>query len=81
MVVVGVTMAFVQLFFLKAMKGASASFVAPFFYSTLIFATLLDFVVFSEWPGGISLVGAAVVVFGAILLAWREALAKGSNQN
>jgi drug/metabolite transporter (DMT)-like permease len=72
----GGTMAVAQLFFLKSMKAAAASFVTPFMYSTLIFATFFDFIVFGEWPASLSLLGGIIVVAGAILLAWREALAK-----
>ena len=68
----GVTMASAQALFIQAMKGVDASYVVPFFYSTLVFAALYDAVLFTEWPDGISQIGAAVIVAGAILLAWRE---------
>ncbi len=76
LVMVGLCMATAQLFFISAIKGAEASFVTPFMYSTLLFAALLDFMVFGALPTSIGLLGALIVVSGAILLAWREGLAQ-----
>ena len=68
----GLTMAAAQSLFIQAMKGAEASLVSPFFYSTLLFATFYDFSLFGELPGPASLIGAALILAGAILLAIRE---------
>ncbi|KJZ20911.1 DMT family transporter [Loktanella sp. S4079] len=70
---IGVLMATAQACFVNAVARADASFVTPFSYITLIFATLYDGIVFSERPDHISLIGAALIIGGAILLAWREA--------
>ena len=72
----GITMALAQTLFIQAMKNADASYVIPFSYSTLIFAAFYDFVLFGEVPVSTSLLGAAIIVGGAILLAWRENLAR-----
>ncbi|RED12006.1 DMT family transporter [Pontivivens insulae] len=63
-----------QVCFLQAMKG-EASFAMPFFYTTLIFAALLDFALFGVIPSGLSLIGAATIVGAALLLVWREHVA------
>lgn len=55
------------------MRRADSSFVVPFTYATLIFATLYDNLVFGAVPDGISILGAAIIITGALLLAWREA--------
>ena len=68
----GVVMVLAQSLFLQGMKRGDASFVMPFFYSALVFAALYDAAVFAEIPGVLSLVGAALIVAGAIVLAWRE---------
>lgn len=71
----GITMALAQTLFIQAMRNAEASYVIPFSYSTLIFAAFYDFALFGEIPMLTSLIGAAIIIGGAILLAWREHLA------
>jgi drug/metabolite transporter (DMT)-like permease len=73
---IGVLMAGAQTCFINAMARADASFVTPFSYLTLIFAALYDGVFFGEIPDVISWIGAAIIIGGAALLAWREALSK-----
>jgi drug/metabolite transporter (DMT)-like permease len=70
---VGLSMSVAQVFFLTSMRDGDASFVVPFMYSTLLFAGVLDFWVFGDAPDAVGLVGAAIIVFGAVFLAWREA--------
>ncbi|MEZ5715202.1 MAG: DMT family transporter [Paracoccaceae bacterium] len=73
---VGILMALAQMAYVNAMARAEASFIVPFAYATLIFAALFDAAVFSKIPDAISALGAAIIVAGAALLAWREARAK-----
>ncbi|MGB7319355.1 MAG: DMT family transporter [Planktotalea sp.] len=70
---IGICMALAQTCFLNSLARADASFVVPFSYGTLLFAALYDALIFDVIPGGISLLGAAVIIAGAALLAWREA--------
>lgn len=70
---IGVFMAGAQACFVNAMARAEASFVAPFSYATLVFATFYDGLVFRDWPDAISFTGAGVILAGALLLAAREA--------
>lgn len=72
MIALGSMMACAQACFVNAMARADASFVTPFSYLTLIFAALYDAVLFDVIPDGVSLLGAAVIMGGAALLAWRE---------
>lgn len=69
---IGVLMALAQTCFVNAMARADASFVAPFFYTALVFAGLYDGLIFGVWPDSISIIGAIVILSGAGLLAWRE---------
>ena len=55
-----------------AMARADASFVAPFSYGTLIFAAVYDILFYDVVPDVISILGAAIIIMGALLLAWRE---------
>ena len=68
----GITMLSAQTFFIQSMKQGDASSVMPFFYATLVFAAVYDFVVFGDLPTFAGVIGAGLIVGGALLLAWRE---------
>ena len=68
----GGLMAAAQFCFVNAMARAEASLVTPFFYVTLVFAALYDFAIYAAVPGTISLLGIALILSAAGLLAWRE---------
>lgn len=70
---IGILMAAAQTCFLNSLARADASFVVPFSYGTLLFASAYDAVVFEVIPGSVSLLGAGVIIAGAAMLAWREA--------
>ena len=72
MATLGVAMAVAQTCSVNAMARADASFVAPFSYGTLIFAALYDVVFYDVIPDHVTLLGAAIIILGALLLAWRE---------
>ncbi|MBK0326503.1 DMT family transporter [Rhodobacteraceae bacterium F11138] len=69
----GILMACAQTLFINGMARADASYVAPFSYGTLIMAALYDFLGFGVVPDAITLMGAAIIIAGALLLALREA--------
>ncbi len=73
LVAVGLFMGCAQVAFVNGMARADASFVAPFSYATLVFAGLYDLAVFDVVPDAVSILGAAVILAGAALLALREA--------
>lgn len=73
---VGLSMALAQSCFFNAVARADASLVVPFSYATLISAAVIDFAVFGMKPVPISMLGAAVIIAGGVLLAWREGLAR-----
>ena len=69
---VGCAMAAAQACFVNAMARADASYVAPFSYATLIFAALYDLLFYQVVPDAVTITGAAIIIAGAALLAWRE---------
>ncbi len=69
---IGFLMAAAQTCFTNAIARADASFVGPFFYATLVFAALYDFVVFGVRPDAVSVIGTLIILCGAGLLMWRE---------
>jgi drug/metabolite transporter (DMT)-like permease len=73
---IGGLMACAQACYVNGMARADASFVAPFGYATLIFAALYDALAFRTLPDAITMTGAAVILAGAALLAWRERRAR-----
>ena len=69
---VGLLMAAAQSCFINAIARADTGFVAPFFYTTLAFATLYDGLIFGVIPDIISISGALLIIAGAAILVWRE---------
>lgn len=74
---VGVLMVSGQVLLLVAFARADASYATPFLYLTLVWAALFDIAVFGIRPDGVSLVGAAIIVTGGLLMAWRESRRRG----
>lgn len=58
---------------IPATRTGEVGFVAPYRYTALIFALILGWAVFGDWPDAVTLVGAAVVVGSGIFTIWREA--------
>jgi drug/metabolite transporter (DMT)-like permease len=55
------------------MRVGEVSFVAPFRYTSMLFALIVGWGVFSQWPNALTLIGAAIVI-GAGLLSLTEEL-------
>ena len=61
-----------QILMTQSYRYADASLLAPFDYTAIIWATALGWVAFSEVPGPMVLVGAAIVVGAGLVVIWRE---------
>lgn len=61
-----------QIFLTSAYRYADASLVAPFDYTSMIFAVVIGYFVFSEIPTDQTLIGAALVILAGGLIIWRE---------
>lgn len=72
MALLGTIMVCGQSLFIQSMKRADASAVIPAFYSVLVFAAIYDRVLFGLTPGMIAILGATLIVSGALLLAARR---------
>lgn len=57
---------------IQAMRIGEISFVSPFRYTSLLWALLLGFVLFGEWPQALTLIGAAIVVASGLFTLYRE---------
>lgn len=73
---VGILMVIAQVGYINAIRMSDASFVAPFAYAALIFATLYDYLFFGQTPDIISAIGAITICSGAIFLAVHERKAR-----
>lgn len=78
MAALGVTMICAQACFIQSMRRAEASFVISVSLSSLPFATLMDYLAFNAVPDRISLLGAAIILSGVLLLFFREMRAKAA---
>ena len=72
----GTSNAIGQLWWTRALHLAPASAVAPFYYLSLIWAVILGFAVWGDFPTISLIVGSAVVVASGLFLLWRESNAR-----
>jgi drug/metabolite transporter (DMT)-like permease len=61
-----------QILITASYRFGAASMLAPFDYASMIFASLIGWVVFSEVPTPAILIGAGLVIAGGFLIIWRE---------
>ena len=62
---------------IKAFEATEASVLAPFFYSLLIWATILGFLVWEELPDAWTVLGAAVMIASGLYILHREQVHRG----
>ncbi|MGB2107747.1 MAG: DMT family transporter [Candidatus Puniceispirillum sp.] len=72
LVATAIVVVMAYLFSVMTMRVGDIGFVAPFRYSALIWAIILGFVVFDEWPDNLTLVGMAIIVITGIYMFRRE---------
>lgn len=68
----GVVGGVAQIFLTESYRYAPASVIAPFDYTTLLWAFGLGYLMFGEVPPGIVFVGAAIVTLAGLFVLWRE---------
>ncbi len=72
----GASNAIGQFWWTRALHLAPASAVAPFYYLSLIWASILGFAVWGEVPTIGLMIGSAIVVASGVFLLWRESNAR-----
>ncbi len=72
--VVGVLASVGHFLLIKAYDHANATLLAPFTYSALVWAMVLGWLVFGDFPDGWSLVGMGIIVLSGLYLANRQRL-------
>ena len=61
-----------QFLVIKAMQAATAATVAPFIYTTLVWAIIMGYLVFDAFPDAWTLLGAGLIVASGLYVARRE---------
>ena len=61
-----------QILVTSSLRYGPASMLAPCDYVSMLFAIVIGFVWFGEWPTPIMLIGAVLVIVGNMLVIWRE---------
>lgn len=76
MIAIGVTGIAGQSALMRGFSTGETSFVTPFDYSRLVFATIFGILLFAEWPDFWKVVGALVIVGSGFYIARREMVHK-----
>ena len=63
--------------FIKALECAPASVLQPYSYTILVWATLVGWIAFGDFPDGYTVAGAAVIVASGIYTFYRERVRAG----
>lgn len=64
----------------QALKLAPASVVMPYQYTQIVWAIVLGFLVFGDWPDAMMLAGSGVIVAAGMVILWRERGVSGEDQ-
>ena len=64
-----------------AMRTGDIGFVAPFRYTSLLWAIALGWLMFDEWPDQLTIAGATLIVAMGLLSLYRETLHRKSDNN
>jgi len=72
----GVLAAGGHLLMIMALRAAPATTLSPFTYAQLVWATLLGWLVFGDFPDRMSLIGMAIIVVSGVVVAYSERYGK-----
>lgn len=72
MLAIGILGGLGQIFLVQAYRYGDASLIAPFEYSTMLWAVAIGWFVFGDWPAVAVLGGAAIVITSGIYVILRE---------
>jgi len=72
MVATGILGGLGQILLVQAYRYGDASLIAPFEYSTMLWAVTIGWFVFGDWPASAVLIGAAIVIASGIYVILRE---------
>jgi drug/metabolite transporter (DMT)-like permease len=61
-----------QILLTQSYRFGEASLIAPFDYTSMIWALIVSLAIFGTWPSSIVLTGAAIVIAAGLFVIWRE---------
>jgi drug/metabolite transporter (DMT)-like permease len=72
LVTIGIFGGLAHIFLTESYRHAPASLVAPFDYTSMLWALLLGFLVFGEVPSWLVFIGAGIIAGAGLFVIWRE---------
>jgi drug/metabolite transporter (DMT)-like permease len=72
LIVIGIFGGLAHIFLTESYRLAQASLVAPFDYTSMLWALVLGFLVFGEVPNVLVFVGAGIIAGAGLFVIWRE---------
>jgi drug/metabolite transporter (DMT)-like permease len=61
-----------QVLLTQSYRFGDASLIAPFDYTSMIWALTVSLLIFGTWPSAIMLIGTAIVIAAGLFVIWRE---------
>ncbi len=68
----GLLLSFAFLMIIEAMRHGEIAVISPFRYSVMLFAILVQILVFAVWPDALTLIGSAVLIATGLYTLYRE---------
>ncbi|MGL5733998.1 MAG: DMT family transporter [Beijerinckiaceae bacterium] len=72
MVLMGILGGIGQILVTESYHHADTSLIAPFDYTSMIWAVIIGWFLFGEWPAHNIIIGAAIVIAAGLFVIWRE---------
>jgi drug/metabolite transporter (DMT)-like permease len=72
LIVIGICGGLAHILLTESYRYASASLIAPFDYTSMLWALLLGFAVFGEVPSPLVFLGAGIIAAAGLFVIWRE---------
>jgi drug/metabolite transporter (DMT)-like permease len=72
LMVIGICGGLAHILLTESYRLAPASLIAPFDYTSMLWALILGYLVFAEVPGPLVFVGAAIIAGAGLFVIWRE---------
>jgi drug/metabolite transporter (DMT)-like permease len=72
LIMIGIVGGIGQILLTQSYRFADASLVAPFDYMTMIWAVLIGWFVFGQWPEAEIMMGGVIVALAGLFVLWRE---------
>jgi drug/metabolite transporter (DMT)-like permease len=72
LVVIGICGGLAHILLTESYRLAPASLIAPFDYTSMLWALVLGFLAFGEVPSVLVFIGAAIIAAAGLFVIWRE---------